>query len=471
MENFMAIEALNSGPTAEAPMPSSTPGWGSSTGMNNTPGLSKTASIGDKHPHASSSASDISTTDLPPIPKVQKINEEPDTIDSDSSDVVLEEVDPKIYTLITNQAIVRYKSKLVTECAYPEPEENDKFARQAWKSARDDLQLSSNYCITPVMIKKIQRTATSWRSNLKDAARAVVGPIFGHHGTKADNARLAQELLTDHTYIYLESEHAIPNGDRTSLYENPLILAMIIQQWFSGKHTLGVRRAEDFGTRMPLGTMAFACTLICWAISEWLMGEFVRSTFGENDYQKINKYHKERLTIIEESSADAEMLLSTPNLFDARRRLWMSNARKGTTTTTTRLQAAPTNWNTEEYDEPAAAPEDDEEDFLAEEVVHMPVKPKRKKDKGKGKGKGTGNAKAALDVAPPRPEPEVNVSAVPEKDVNATSNKEAESSPDINEEDEEEGSDEEDEDEDEDNSEEEDGDAVQDEDISKVAIT
>ncbi|KAI0069455.1 hypothetical protein K474DRAFT_1177265 [Panus rudis PR-1116 ss-1] len=293
---------------------------------NNTP--SESANIGDKRPRANSSASDYGAAmDCPPAPKVQKIDEpdEAELDDSDGSDVVLEEVDPKNFTLIMNQAIVRYKSKLVTECAYPEPEDNDKFARQAWKAARDDLKLSPNYRITPAMMKKIQRTATSWRSNLKEVARAVVGPIFGRHSTKADNARLAQDLLANHTYIYLESEHAMPNEDRISLYENTLILAMIMRQWFSSKYTLGVRRAEDFGTRMPLGTIAFASTLICWAISEWLTGEFVGSTFGENDYQKINKYHKDRLTIMEKLSADAEMLLSTPNLFDARRKLWMSN--------------------------------------------------------------------------------------------------------------------------------------------------
>ncbi|KAI0074539.1 hypothetical protein K474DRAFT_1677017 [Panus rudis PR-1116 ss-1] len=406
-ENLKAIEVLKSSPSTQAgqsPTPSSS-NWGSMTIA--TP---KTVNVGDKRARANSSVSDIAAMDRPPTPKVQKINdgEEPELIDSDS-DIVLEEADPKNFTLIMNHAI-------------------------------------------------IQRTATSWRSNLKDAARAVVGPIFGHCGTKADNARLAQELLADHTYIYRESEHAIPNEDRTSLYENSLIPTMITRQWFSSKYTLGVRRAEDFGTRMPLGTMAFASTLICWAISEWLTGEFVGSTFGENDYQKINKYHKDRLTIMEKSSADAEMLLSTPNLFDARRRLWMMTARKGIgltadidnekiareiedatfraqlnaslsqkMTAATDLQAAPTNWNTEEYDGPLAVPEDDDVEFLSVEVVHMPVKPKRKKGKGK----------AALDIVPPRLEPEVNNSVTSGKDA-STTNEGAEPSPgEINEEEEE----------------------------------
>ncbi|KAI0069456.1 hypothetical protein K474DRAFT_1177258 [Panus rudis PR-1116 ss-1] len=131
-----------------------------------------------------------------------------------------------------------------------------------------------------------------------------------------------------------------------------------------------------------------------------------------------------------------------------------------TTTPAIALQAAPTNWNTEDYDEPAAAPEDDEEDFLSEEVVHMPVKPKCKK----GKGKGKANAKAALEVAPPRLEPEVNISAMPGKDVNAANTDASESTPHVNEAEEEEDEDEEDEENEEEDEEEVDGDAAEDSD-------
>jgi len=129
------------------------------------------------------------------------------------------------------------------------------------------------------------------------------------------NARLAQALLTNLTFIYPE-----PNigGSPHGPYRHPMLQKAINIMWFRKKDDDGIVFHEHF-TPMPIQAMALALTVIECCIDEWRDGTREDSDWSEERYETVYRSHIKSLTDLRDlQGGDTLVQLQRDVLRDAR---------------------------------------------------------------------------------------------------------------------------------------------------------
>ncbi|KAI0074294.1 hypothetical protein K474DRAFT_1677207 [Panus rudis PR-1116 ss-1] len=251
--------------------------------------------VGSKRRHTDDANHDIEC-DLPTAPKSAKVEKGKATPlrKAFSSEVVK----------LRDLASEIFRSKMATECAFPT--DSEKWVHDCWAQACNEHNVECS--MTPDLFQWIHKTATSFRSNVKRDARTAIDRAFDFKpGPKnaQKNEDHARELLTADTFIYPESEHAKEPGSRKFMYENDAISTFIHQAFFSTTSAIGIRRADEFGSAMPISAIAFACTMIHFAISEWAGGKWVNAKFDATPWKSVYDHHVRRLEAGQEAGAQA----------------------------------------------------------------------------------------------------------------------------------------------------------------------
>ncbi|KAF8576235.1 hypothetical protein K439DRAFT_1397491 [Ramaria rubella] len=178
-----------------------------------------------------------------------------------------------------------YRNMLCTEHAFPSELDQERYARQAWLLACQDYEV--DHVATRENYKVIRARGSQVRGKLKHHVRPLTVSHYGFKASDADKMK-TQSLVTllkdKNTLVYKDHEA------RKGLFENPVLLKAIKNQWFPKPHAEGVIFHLYFNL-IPLPTMALVFTVIENCIDEWSSGVYQPLDFTEKSYRDIYEQH------------------------------------------------------------------------------------------------------------------------------------------------------------------------------------
>ncbi|KAI0071915.1 hypothetical protein K474DRAFT_1712072 [Panus rudis PR-1116 ss-1] len=205
--------------------------------------------------------------------------------------------EPHIERLI-KLAAAMYKTLLVTENAFPSPEEQKVWARECWNKACSMNGEVFDANGLDRLLYAIHNRGSSLRGALKDEIRALAPISLGINvapsssNAKSKNRERVRFLLAHKNgqpqdpprYSY----HKLSEFSRFA--ESNIIVKFLQKRLFKNANDIGVTYESRFNP-VPLPMIALALTMICFSIEEWNAGIHTPANFTEETHHESYKTH------------------------------------------------------------------------------------------------------------------------------------------------------------------------------------
>jgi len=187
-----------------------------------------------------------------------------------------------------------YRCHLSCKDAFPSQNLKEQWIAAVWREA---YERTGGFPGSPPLTDEFVVSSITLLTDMKKEIMHHVASFYQFDSSRAPssisrNARYAQALLTNMTFIYSD-----PNvgGTPHHPYRHPIIQKAINMMWFQSKDGDGIVFHEYF-TTIPIEAIALALTVIECCITEWTDGTHKISAWNEGRYEVTYRSHVKSLT-------------------------------------------------------------------------------------------------------------------------------------------------------------------------------
>ncbi|KAH9916940.1 hypothetical protein B0H21DRAFT_770279 [Amylocystis lapponica] len=192
-----------------------------------------------------------------------------------------------------------FKLMMCTMNAFPNTQEVDIFALDAWAAACDEFNLQHDDIVPDAKSHSlICNRASQVRGAMKTAARTFVirQYKFNSDDDPSPDIIAANRALVETLKFKTSFSHIVPN-ERTTLCRNPIFASILVDMWFTNMAGDGMRYFRYFGSVAPLVLLALLLTVVENAIDEfqtgsWQLVEFRIPTAKPSYLKHLQMLHK-----------------------------------------------------------------------------------------------------------------------------------------------------------------------------------